>query len=309
MAGRTPQVERHKGLASLSPNGGYPYEGLGAKSAPHPSAFLFIAWRVRFFKEIMHMSGEKIDYAAIIADLEAKRAALETAITSLKTVIASGALGPSEGTSYVNLAATVVNPAAPSGEIPDGAFHGKTIPAAIKLYLSLMHKKQTAREISDGLKKGGMESTSKWFDKIIYATLDRLRKGGEIVKIEGNWGLPEWYPALMRAGIGENGQKPKRRGRPRKVISKAGGQKLLPAAKDIKEDQGHHPAKLSERIVALLNERKNEEFTAKQLSERFGIHAKVIAMTMGTLMKKGGIRLSAPGTYSASKFGERQQST
>jgi hypothetical protein len=144
-----------------------------------------------------------------------------------------------------------------------------------------------------------MESTSKWFDKIIYATLDRLKKAGQIVKIEGNWGLPSWYPALMRAGIGENGQKPKRRGRPRMTISKADGQKLLPAAKDTSEDKGHHPARLSERITALLKEHPKEEFTAKQLSERFGIHSKVISMTMGTIIKNGKARLSAPGTYAA----------
>ena len=149
-----------------------------------------------------------------------------------------------------------------------------------------------------------MESTSKFFEKIVYATLDRLRKAGDVVKIEGNWALPQWYPALMRAGIGENGQKPKRRGRPRKGISKAGGRKSLPATSDVrKEDQGRHPAKLSERITELLKEHPKEEFTAKQLSERFGIHAKVISMTMGTIMKKGEISLSAPGTYIASKFG------
>jgi len=249
------------------------------------------------------MSVEKIDYAAIIADLEAKRAALETAITSLKAVVASGALGPSEGTSYVNLAGTLVSPSAPGGEIPDGAFHGKSIPEAIRLYLELMRKKQTAREIAEGLKKGGTESTSKYFDKMIYATLDRLKKAGHVVKIEGNWGLPAWYPALMRAGVRENGQKPKRRGRPRKTISKTGGPKLLPGPNKPAMDEGHHPAKLSERIMALLKEHPKEEFTAKQLSERFGIHAKVISMTMGTIMKKGEIRLSAPGTYTASKFG------
>ncbi len=152
------------------------------------------------------MSTDKIDYAAIIADLEAKRAALDNAITALKMVVASGALGSSEGLSYVNLTATLASPAASGGEIPDGAFHGKTVPAAIKLYLGLKHKKQTAREISDGLKKGGIESTSKWFDKIVYATLARLKKAGEVVKVNGHWGLREWFPALSRTGAGEKAQ-------------------------------------------------------------------------------------------------------
>ena len=99
------------------------------------------------------MSTEKLDWAAVIADLESKRAALDTAIASLKTVLAYGSLGPSEGISYVNLSADLRSPSASGGDVPDGAFHGKSIPAAVKLYLGLVNKKQTAREISDGLKR------------------------------------------------------------------------------------------------------------------------------------------------------------
>ena len=250
------------------------------------------------------MSGEKIDYAAIIADLEAKRAALDTAIASLKAVASFSTVGPVEGMSYMNLAVDVRSPSASGGGVPDGAFHGKSIPSAIKLYLELVNKKQTPKEISDGLKKGGMESTSKWFEKIIYATLDRLRKAGEVVKVEGQWGLPTWYPALVRAGLAEKSQKSKGKGRSRKRVSKTEPQKLLRSKTETNVDEGHHPEKLSERLTMLLKEHPKEGFTAKQLSERFGIHPKVISMTMGTIMKKGEIRLSAPGTYTASKFGE-----
>jgi len=242
------------------------------------------------------MSVEKIDYAAIIADLEAKRTAIENVITSLRTLVSLSSIGESNGVGI-----TVTNPFAASGvgEIPDGVFHAKSIPEAIRLYLGLMRKKQSAREISEGLKKGGLESTSSHFDKIVYATLDRLRKAGDILKIEGNWGLPEWYPALTRGGASENGRNTKRKGRPRKTTSKKDARKLLPEPNKPTKDEGHHPAKLSERITALLKEHPKEDFTAKQLSERFGIHPQVIAMTMGTLIKRGRVSMPTPGAYRA----------
>src|SRR5437879_7416426 len=123
------------------------------------------------------MSAEEMDLGAVITALENKRAALDSAIAALRAVVSSGEFGGADGTLSVGAQFSG------SGEVPDGAFHGKSMPAAIKLYLEIMRSKKTAREISDGLKKGGLESTSKFFDKIVYSTLDRLRKNGEVVKI------------------------------------------------------------------------------------------------------------------------------
>jgi hypothetical protein len=160
------------------------------------------------------MSTEDIDLNAVITLLEGKRTALDSAINALRAVVTSGAAGPTPDGVMVN----VSNPFTASGgsEIPDGAFHGKSMPAAIKLYLELMRGKKSTREIADGLKKGGLESTSQNFDKTVYATLDRLRKSGDLVKLGTAWGLPAWYPALMRAGVSE-GKPAKRRGRHRRV--------------------------------------------------------------------------------------------
>src|ERR1700747_306325 len=99
------------------------------------------------------MGMELLDYAAILADLEAKKSALEQAIASFRQAMASGALGqmteggivPSLGTSFSG------------GEVPAGAFLGKSIPEAAKLYLEIVKKKQTTREIAEALQKGGME--------------------------------------------------------------------------------------------------------------------------------------------------------
>ncbi len=253
------------------------------------------------------MTTEKIDYIQIIADLEAKRTALDNAIVSLKAVAASGALGLSDGI-IPTMAMPFAASGASAGEVPDGAFHGKTIPAAIKLFLGLMHNKQTARQISDGLKKGGMESTSKWFDKIVYATLDRLRKAGEVVKIEGHWGLPEWYPALLRAGATDNVRKPARRGRgrPRKLTSEAERPTLLPSGtdaslkkrlsraglKDLKPEPGP-----GDMIDWFLRDNpgahSSEEIRA---ATRIG-NLRVAEMLLGTMVKKGKVQKTDDGKY------------
>jgi hypothetical protein len=238
----------------------------------------------------MRMGIEKIDYAAIVADLEAKRAALDNAISSLKTVLISGALGPSEGTSYVNLAATIVSGAAPSGEIPDGAFHGKSIPEGIRLYLELMRKKQTAREIADGLKKGGMETKSKWFEKIVYATLDRLKKTREVVKIRSEWGLPQWYPALMRAGISnsENGSSASRpRERRKSSVRKP------PSRQKVSKSE----VRPSESIKLFLRVNPGLHDVGEIKSATHIENPKVATMLLGQLVKKGEVEKTADGRY------------
>lgn len=45
------------------------------------------------------------------------------------------------------------------------------------------------------------------------------------------------------------------------------------------------------------------EFTAKQLAEKCGVNAKVVAIVMGKLVKKGRVVMSAPDTYRATRRG------
>lgn len=262
------------------------------------------------------MSAENIDLNSVIALLESKRAALDSAINALRAVLATGATGPTpEGTT---LDFSVPFSASGSGGIPDGAFHGKSIPEAIRLYLELIRKKQTAREISEGLKKGGIESTAKYFDKMIYATLDRLKKSREIVKIGSEWGLPQWYPALMRAstgrlagigGLADNGQKPKRKGRPRKVSSKAKGQKLShvapieakPMAIPLKVKNAKSKSGPSDTIWGFLLETPGSH-TAEEIRAAADIKdIKVATLLLGQLIKKGRVEKTEDGKYQSAK--------
>src|SRR5579863_6215867 len=118
---------------------------------------------------------EMFDYTAIIADLEAKKAALDATITAFRAAQAAGALGqPGDASVSPSLAAPF---AASGGEVPVGAFLGRSIPEAAKLCLQIVKRKMTTREIADALKKGGIESTSKSFPMIVHSILDRASKG------------------------------------------------------------------------------------------------------------------------------------
>jgi len=239
------------------------------------------------------MSPENIDLGEVIALLEAKRAALDSAIAALRVVHSTGAVGPTPD----GITPTVVSPMSASGsfqgaEVPDGAFHGRSVPAAIKLFLGIVRKKQTAREISDGLRKGGIESTSKWFDKIIYATLDRMRKSGDILKLESHWALPEWYPPSVRAGLAESGQAEKkvrkgaRRTKKSRLISE-----VEPVPYEVK------PVGLQARIDAFLRE-SPDQHSAEDVSKALQIpNVKTAHLMLGQLVSKGKAKKTEDGKY------------
>jgi hypothetical protein len=224
------------------------------------------------------MSAEDMDLMAVISSLEAKRAALDSAIASLRALVSSG-MSTADGT----LGNTT---ASGGGEVPDGAFHGKSMPAAIKLYLEMVRSKKTAREISDGLRKGGLESTSKFFDKIVYSTLDRLRKVGEVVKIGNAWGLPAWFPALMRAGAGAKSTRP-RKGRPPKSAPQ--GPKLLPVADSAKPERKKLKSEpsTSDMIDWFLRDNPGAHTVEEIQSATKISNIRVAQMVLGTLVKRG----------------------
>src|SRR5579864_1861905 len=107
--------------------------------------------------------AETIDYAAFLADLEAKKASLEQAIIAVRSAIAMGAAGQPGDVSGISSTSSPSVSSLHNGEVPAGAFLGKSIPDAAKLYLEIVKKKQTSKEIADGLKRGGIESASKNF--------------------------------------------------------------------------------------------------------------------------------------------------
>jgi hypothetical protein len=255
------------------------------------------------------MGGEQIDYFAILADLEAKRMALEAAIASVRAAMIAGLLGSNaEGTALAAMSMpSAFSSSLISNEVPAGAFLGKSIPDAAKLYLEIVKKKQTSKKIADALQKGGMETNSKNFQQMVHSVLDRARKATNsgIVKLDrSHWGLATWYPASLRsAGFHQGrgaGRKKSREGKTAaNALAKTSavpGQK--PRTSDVPEIKG----KAHERAVEYLRSKPNSEHSLAAVGQHLGMGIKGARLILGKLVKAGKVRMSTPGMYTVTPF-------
>jgi hypothetical protein len=240
------------------------------------------------------MTPEKptIDYAAILADLEAKKAAIESLIASFKTAAASGALVMGETPVGAGMPYSATTQAISSiQDIPNGAFHGKSITEASKIYLGMIKKKQTTREIAEALLRGGMETTSDRFQTNVHGILLRAGKEKhEIVRIGNAWGLAEWYPASMRSSQPKNGQiGPKgKRGRPKTIRPEDAYGKVLAGATPVSlETEG-----LEARILAVLTREQMKPFSAEEIAEKVNATSRGVHLNLGRMKKAGKIEVN-----------------
>jgi hypothetical protein len=83
-------------------------------------------------------------------------------------------------------------------DLPMGALRKKSVPDAITLYLSAGHRKQTNKEIANGILAGGLETGAKNLEASVAATLFRLKKAGVVLRFADGWDLAEHYPDHIR---------------------------------------------------------------------------------------------------------------
>jgi hypothetical protein len=128
----------------------------------------------------------KIDYEAVLVDLEGKRDALEAAIAAVRTIMQMGA--------HIGVAVAGAGRQVDPQNLPNDAFFGLSIGEAAKKYLNIVKRKQSTREIADALEKGGLPHTSTNFLNTVTTMLSRqARTDSELVKVGRDWGLAAWY--------------------------------------------------------------------------------------------------------------------
>lgn len=250
------------------------------------------------------MSTQPFDYSAIVADLEAKKAAIEATLATLRSAMAIGALGQAGD---VPTAFNGGSSSAPmyGGDVPDGAFHGKGIPEATKLYLEIVKKKQTTREVADALQKGGMESTSSNFVGVVQAGLNRARKlpNSQLVKLGIYWGLKPWYPKGVVSGIAGPSKKGKKKQR---KPAKANGPKPSETA-SIKHPQPVKPGSeltasgAKDKILEMLTINPHLEFTAQELAAEVGYSISQTPLILANLVRAGKAQKTADKKYRLAK--------
>jgi hypothetical protein len=128
------------------------------------------------------MSDQPINYEAVLADLKARRAQLDSAISAIEGITGQ----------------TGTIPAGPGGGGYSGgspahdAFLGMSIPEAAKKHLTAVRKPLSTQEVITALTAGGLPE-SKY--STVYAILRRRESQvGDVVNMKGDWGLAEWYP-------------------------------------------------------------------------------------------------------------------
>jgi hypothetical protein len=127
-----------------------------------------------------------INYAAVLADLEAKRAQLDSAIAAMKTLM--------EQTGVMAATAPPVPRIASLSEIPPQAFVGLSISNAVRRLLEMMQRRLSVREILQGLQAGGLKPNKY---RNVYSILrGREAYQADIIKVDRQWGLAEWNPEL-----------------------------------------------------------------------------------------------------------------
>jgi hypothetical protein len=149
------------------------------------------------------MTDEKeINYQAVIADIERRRAAynakVDMVVAQLRQLAGAGTDEEIPGSGGQP---TVPDLGMARGEVPRNAFSRMNYPEAVRAYLELTNRKQTARDIAAGLTAGGMHTTSKNFYANVYTTLQRLEEKGIVARPTGGkeWGLAEWYRGLRNS--------------------------------------------------------------------------------------------------------------
>jgi hypothetical protein len=153
----------------------------------------------------MSSDPQGIDYSAVLADLEAKQAAIANAITVIRTLVSLNVQAiqiPSVATNMF----PVQSPQADT-ELREDSFFNMTIVEAARKYLALRKRPATTPDVIDALRRGGQQNSSAAsFHITVGSVLNRAySQGAGIVRVaRGTWGLAEWYPNKPRKPSSSN---------------------------------------------------------------------------------------------------------
>lgn len=177
-------------------------------------------------------------------------------------------------------------------ELPRGALLGKSLPAAIKLYLAAVKRKQSIKQIAIALREHGVESMAKNFETPIQSAVYRMRESGELLRFDDGWALAEFYPESLRNRIAEKDAKPKK-------AKKRAARAKAKTAKATKEQTEARPAAagLTDLIVAYLRQ-QGKGVEASAVAAAMGVPSNVVGLALGRLKKQERVVKGPDGLYS-----------
>jgi hypothetical protein len=128
-------------------------------------------------------------YAAVLADLRARRLKLDEAITLIESLRGDRAQGTAVETKQDH-------PSDESTVDESGQFLGMTVVDASKKLLAMRRRTIGTQEIAAAIQRGGLVMQSAEPANTVGSILTRrFYQVGDIVRVSrGMWGLREWYP-------------------------------------------------------------------------------------------------------------------
>ena len=171
------------------------------------------------------MASAKPETDGFLAVLDQKIAALTALRESYRQALETGALGGQPGEIDFSSAMGVGSgrPDVPI-DLPKGALLGKSLPAAVKLWLTSARRKASVKEIATALRDGGVESTSPNFENVVSGALHRLKSNHEVLRFKDGWAAAEFYPTSLRT-TATKGKTPKAKAKSKKKLPKSDGNK------------------------------------------------------------------------------------
>jgi DNA-directed RNA polymerase delta subunit len=129
-------------------------------------------------------------YEVVLADLRARKAQIEQAISAIEAIRG----GAPTGSSFSG--ASAAQQSTNSDIDSPGAFLGMSIVDAAKKLLAAKRQPLRNPDIAAAFKRGGLAMNSKDAVNTIGSVLTRrANEVGDLVKVDrGTWGLKEWYP-------------------------------------------------------------------------------------------------------------------
>lgn len=146
------------------------------------------------------------ELTAAIARLERERAEIDQALTTLRRL--AGVAPDDDAGTATPPNGLAVTQAPPGGSaFRRDAFFGMSAPEAVRAYLLGVKQPRTAAKIASEIQAHGFLTRAKNPANSIRTTLTRLEESGEVVQINREWGLAEWYKGRRNLKVKEEGGK------------------------------------------------------------------------------------------------------
>jgi hypothetical protein len=238
---------------------------------------------------------EAPESTGFLAIIDAKIAALQKLRASFIDAASLGAMAEAGDVAAGAVSSFSAGLGTAPMDLPTGALLGKSLPAAIKLYLGAVKRKQLPTEIAAALKEGGVESTAANFLNNVTSSLHRLKTAGEVLQFKDGWALAEFYPESLRNRIVKDGKPAKKRSRT--SAAKNSKRKAEPKAKAKPHGPQTTAPGFEQRAKDYLLTRQGQYTSVDELAAQLRVpNVQVLRLALGKLAKQGVIEKNQEGS-------------